>query len=495
MIRLSCKLFALILVLWAFSAQAQVAALTFETNPALIGATAATAGSTASLTSLEIAKKVFVVSLELLKKRLLDMVVDQTVNWIQGNGEPLFITDWQLFFAQSANIASADLIRELGLGALCRPFGVQLQLAVMQPPRFSRAVSCTLDKIVGNALNFYEDFRSGGFIAYREIWQPQNNFYGAVMMALEEKESRVASALYASTQEALAGNGILGTKRCYPKPGAFVVDGVPFEVQAKKNPWDFYCFITTPGSQVGALVAKAIGSDIDYIINSQDLAAYVAAISDALINRLVREGVNGLRGVITNNLPSSSGYISNQYSGQPPCSGLRGDTLKDCQNFIGYKSADFNTVQNGYIDQINLTLLPMQAAEKNIQESINSQRSLINKLNELKFCQINRSVAGKEATITELEAEQKKLDKFIADLVSVQDISIPLFNAKLHLENPPTKDSYDLTAAFNEIRGILNPVRANEIKSASEKDMNDNKVRVDQRLPQVQQSINTCASS
>ncbi len=495
MIKLYCKIFLLLLSLWAFSAQAQVAALTFETNPALIGAAAATAGSTASLTSLEIAKKVFTASLELLKKRLLDMVVDQTVNWIQGNGEPLFITDWQLFFAQSANIASADLIRELGLGSLCRPFGVQLQLAVMQPPRFSRSISCTLDKIIGNALNFYEDFRSGGFIAYREMWQPQNNFYGAVLMALEEKESRVASAVFASTQEALAGNGILGTKRCYPKPGAFVVDGVPFEVQAKRNPWDFYCFITTPGSQVGALVAKAIGSDIDYIINSQDLAAYVAAISDALINRLVREGVNGLRGVLTTNLPSSSGYIDSQYSGQQPCSGLRGDTLRDCQNFIGYKSGDFNDLQKVYLEQINLTLLPMQAAEKNVQESINSQRSLVNKLSELKFCQINRNVAGKEATQTELDAEQKKLDKFVADLISIQDISIPLLNAKLHLQNPPTKDSHDLTAAFNEIRNLLNPTRANEIKLASEKDMNDNKTAVSQRLPQVQQSITTCASS
>ncbi len=491
--KLICKLLLMLAVLTAFSANAQI--LTFETNPALIGAEITTAGSVTTQTSLEIAKKIFAASLELLKKRLLDMTVDQTVNWIQGGGEPLFITDWRAYFNDVANIAGGDLVQELGLGFLCRPFGVQLQLAVLQPPRFTRAITCTLDQVVGNTLNFYEDFRSGGFIAYRELWQPQNNFYGAVIMALEEKEQRVAGALYASAQEALAGNGILGTKKCYPKPGAPVQEGISFEAQAKRNPYNFYCFITTPGSQVGALVAKAIGSDIDYIINSQDLAAYVAAISDALINRLVREGVNGLRGVVADNLPSSRGYIDKQSSNES-CAGLRGETLRSCQNFIGSATNNYyEDNQKIYIDQINLTLLPLQSAENNLQQAISLQRSLVNKLTELKLCQINRSVPGKEATTAELEIEQKKVDQMIADLGSIQDISIPLLNAKLHIENLPPNNPNDLNAAFNEIRRILDPVKANEAESIAKKELSDVKSRVEPKLLQVQQSINTCGSS
>ncbi|MEK9183623.1 MAG: hypothetical protein AAB890_00930 [Patescibacteria group bacterium] len=493
MIKLIYKLLLIMTVLIAFSAKAQI--LTFETNPALLGAEITTASAATTQTSLEIAKKIFTASLELLKKRLLDMTVDQTVNWIQGGGEPLFITDWRAYFNDVANIAGGDLIQELGAGFLCRPFGVQLQLAVQQPPRFTRVITCTLDQVVNNVLNFYEDFRSGGFIAYRELWQPQNNFYGAVMMALEEKENRVASALYASAQEALAGNGILGTRKCYPKPGFPVQEGISFEAQAKRNPYGFYCFITTPGSQVGALVAKAIGSDIDYIINSEDLAAYVAAISDALINRLVREGVGGLRGLAVDNLPSSRGYIADNQPDNQPCAGLRGETLRSCQNFVGSSTNNFGENQKNYIDQINLTLAPLQSAENNLQQSINLQRTLINKLTELKLCQTNRGVSGKEATVAELETEQKKIDQMTADLGSLQNASVPLLNAKLHIENLPSGNVYDLNAAFNEIRKLLNPIKANEAESIAKKELSDTQTRVAPRTLQVQQSINTCGSS
>src|SRR3989338_9106526 len=34
---------------------------------------------------------------DVIAKRIIDMIVDQTVEWIQGGGEPKFVTDWNGF--------------------------------------------------------------------------------------------------------------------------------------------------------------------------------------------------------------------------------------------------------------------------------------------------------------------------------------------------------------------------------------------------------------
>ena len=55
----------------------------------------------------------------------------------------------------------------------------------------------------------------------------------------------------------------------------------------------------TPGAVVGDLAAKAVGSDIDYIVNAQDFAAYVSAITNAILNRMFAEGMGLLHTSIT----------------------------------------------------------------------------------------------------------------------------------------------------------------------------------------------------
>ncbi len=456
----------------------------------------------------ELGEQVLKGLLHALKKRLLDMMVDQTVYWIQGGGQPMFVTDWKSFLAQGVNVAGGDLLIELGAGALCRPFGLQLQVAVLQPPRFSRMVRCTLDQVVGNILGFYEDFRRGGFIAYREVWQPQNNFYGALLMAMDEKQRRIADNLRASTNEAVAGGGFLGTKECFPRPGK----GPPRETfekleageqkflknfytqDARRNPLDYNCFVTTPGTTVGAAVATALEGHQNLIISAEDLGAYVAAISDALINRLIREGVTGLRGLTTENLPSASGVIGADERGD--CAGLRGTALQSCQSFLNARKGDTKGLQQNYIDQIDLTLLPLQAAENNLQQSLALQRSLVDKLVELKNCQINRGQSSdRDQTNTELQEEEVNLRNLTQALIDTQTITIPLLNAKLELQNPPSTEPEDLQIIFNGVSNLINPTQANAIQQDEKTRFDQIKARTDQKLPQIQQRIDVCGRS
>ena len=35
---------------------------------------------------------------DIIAKRIMDYIVDQTVQWIQGGGEPKFVTNWDSFY-------------------------------------------------------------------------------------------------------------------------------------------------------------------------------------------------------------------------------------------------------------------------------------------------------------------------------------------------------------------------------------------------------------
>lgn len=274
-------------------------------------------------------------ALNVLKKRILDAIVDQTINWIQGGGEPRFITDFGGFLDERVNEAVGDVVQQVGLGAVCQPFRRQLLFQLEQPGPFSQQVSCTLDQIVDNIENFYEDFSQGGWIAYNEIYRPRNNQYGALLITLDEQAKAKARAEAAATQEAIAGQGFRSTEQClawtryaeigdritivgfqevnssfdYPNPTRAPqvdVDGSPLP---SGSYWT--CSnrsISTPGQILAGSTQKAIDVHTDNLINADDLTQWAAAIIDAGINRLIREGVRGLRNIQTR--ATSQGYSS-----------------------------------------------------------------------------------------------------------------------------------------------------------------------------------------
>lgn len=406
-----------------------------------------------------------------MRKRFFDMVVDQMVNWIQGGGQPQFIQNWDSFLASYGNIVTGDLVQQLGLGAVCRPFGIQLQIAVMQPPRFTRQITCTLDQMVGNMVNFYNNFRAGGFIAYRELWQPQNNFYGSLIMTMNEKETRIADQRFAALQEAQANNGFLGTRKC-----------------------DAYghCYITTPGMQIGAAAAKVVGADLDYIIGipQEDLAAYTAAISDAFINRLVRNGVQGLQGVVVANVPPI-GYIPTQPKGYEPCAGLTGNALSACRGLQATQTNNSGHAREVYLAQIIATLAPLQDAQQNILELIPVQNQLTNKLNVLRDCEGRRNLPGLEQTSGSVRVEEKTLADLNQTLLGLQQTTIPLVNAKTKLADE-SADIAVITGVISTVYPFLNEQKATAYQAAIKTQRDTLTPAINERLKQTQIAINQC---
>ena len=288
--------------------------------------------------------------LALLKKKILDMMVDQIVMWVQGGGEPKFVSDWGGLLKDAANEATGNFINAVGLTQLCEPLGgglagnlkIAVQASLIPVKKFSERARCTLKDIVANIEDFANDFQAGGWLAYSESWNPQNNYFGLVIMASAELEDQQSKASGAIWSEAIAGAGFLSTKKCVraktdegdPTITAEEMEETREAIDSKKEVPARLCAeyeITTPGKTVGDAVAKAVGADIDFLVNAEDLSEYIAAIADALINRIIKEGVGGLLGAATKSAPR--GGVISSGSENNPCAHLNGEARSACEQY------------------------------------------------------------------------------------------------------------------------------------------------------------------
>lgn len=292
-----------------------------------------------------LADKMWIIAVEALKKRLVDMIVDQIVRWIQGGGEPKFITDWEGFLSDAFDVGFDEVVKQLDLGFICSPFNLQVRLALTRIPEFSQRASCTLDRIVNNINAFYDDFLNGGWIAYEESWlAPQNNIYGAILLAWDEAEREGTEKQEAARNEGIANQSFLSIKRCAEFDTDEDLEGNPVCARYET---------VTPGKIIADAAARTVGADIDYIVNARDLTAYIAAIADAFINRLIRSGVGlvqggddsggGFAGVSTDNAPPGI-FIPSDVSGQ--CAGLTGAALSACIDAVEATQNLGNAVPN-----------------------------------------------------------------------------------------------------------------------------------------------------
>jgi hypothetical protein len=283
----------------------------------------------------QIAKGLANLAIQQMLQRILMMITNDIIKWINGGGTPKFVSDWQGFLANAANQAGADFLTSLGAGFLCQPFAFQLRLALMPVP-YQQMARCTLADMGKNLQNFFSNFSAGGgWGMWLQVIQPQNNFYGAYQLAQDEMTRRQLAAAQAAQSEALAGGGFLGAKKCDQcrvenllSGNVETFSGIDACDAQKKSAGasgeaTFTCqhyTIQTPGSVVQYEAQKAIDSGRQLIqdqiaaltgntdIMGIKIAPYISAILGALVNRVITGGLGMLSGLIA---PDNSG--SNNY--------------------------------------------------------------------------------------------------------------------------------------------------------------------------------------
>jgi hypothetical protein len=250
-----------------------------------------------------------------LAKAALQQITVSVVNWINSgfNGQPSFITNYQQFFTNVADVAAGEFIKGAGLSFLCSPFKPQIKIAIAQSyaQRNNSAQSCTLTKVIKNVNGFMNgNFAQGGWQGFLSFTtMPTNNPYGSYVYGQIGLANAQQQAL-ANAKNNISPTGFLNVQQTYNcktgtgTNGQAVANGTiigqSFGAQCPSN---CSCRTTTPGS----IIESTLSSTLDTPLKQLGLANSLDQIMNALTTQLITKTLqNGL-----SNLSGNNGYQSN----------------------------------------------------------------------------------------------------------------------------------------------------------------------------------------
>jgi hypothetical protein len=444
---------------------------------------------------------------EILKKRILDSMVDQTIQWIQGGGEPRFVTDFGGFLEDAGQAAVGDVALEVGLGNLCTgisPARIRFQL---ETPVFSQRVSCTLDDITGNIDQFRRSFTAGGgWVTYQELLKPQNNQWGVEILTRAEVERRTAQKQDVLRQEIAVGSGFLSTTQCleWTRYGTSNGRTRVIETRAVNDSFDFrnpssppsetesgetwQCTrtqVSTPGRLIADATTNALNIHSNFIVSADDLSDYAAAIIDAGVNRLIKEGFKGILGV-----PVSA-----------PPSGFTSDNIPSNITDSAADYTDTRSEQGGTAPTSQELLSTLDRAETALENALNLYEDFL-EINEnasttaqslLDWCRLTttgdsnasehpQSCAAASQTLNETQTNETNINQGI-EIVNQELAELAPLRAAA--QNPPT-DSDDLRELVEEIAAFASG--AAQLESAATNQF----LTIQGALLQINNFLNAC---
>jgi len=285
-------------------------------------------------------------TVETIKRSILYQLSTQVTDWITTGKNPQFVSQPGKFLQDSA-LLSVDRFISRVAPQLCEPFRLSVTLQIPTTNRranpFYEQVTCSLDQVTSNIENFYNNFRNGGWLAYQEIWKPQNNYYDTAFLVETAQQKQYQEAYDAaekdldrgggfrseyqctfwtlfkpvdreftgSIQESVAGilqveklgkryveSGITSPSEDIPLPEDGGEPGIP-NGEPEGSYWECQNYkLTTPGSVTQSLSERAAQSDLDYLQNTNDIENFMETIEDAILNKLIKSGVKGLKGLL-----------------------------------------------------------------------------------------------------------------------------------------------------------------------------------------------------
>ena len=292
-----------------------------------------------------------------IKHHFIKMMTDQIVMWIQGGGKPKFVTDPKGFLWDVVNVTVGTEIWNSDLRWLCYPFHFKLRLVFpsFYQPYYAR---CTLEDIIGNIQGFFNDFRNGSWLAWDTIhYNPQNSYWGAMLVAHDLYLSELTKEQQARHSEMLAGDSFLGVKRkeydwascddeCYETYYEECIEGGGGVDECDEEALDMCCdykvVTETPGKAVSYALFSAVDAPFKELANEEEIVKAVAIIVDALVSRLIREGV-GLLGLGTPAPPG--GYHEGNITFPPADSRYRNSAIEEMNQRTFYDRSYAKKIQ------------------------------------------------------------------------------------------------------------------------------------------------------
>lgn len=246
-------------------------------------------------------------------RALLIAATNQIVAWIQGGGGSNvgFVKNYEKELRRQVDARAAEFLNHLTGINLCGNIGAFLRVSLRVPRQLREQVECTVTQIIANVEDFYQNFSNGGWPVFAEIAaNPQNDPYGAYLLALDAKLATEISTRQRVEVGVSTGSGFLGFRvakgeKCEPisRPtqdptGGEAPGGIPIVTKHEEGTFCYTEYETrTPGQIIHDQLSKSLGTGIDFAISAKDFDEAIAVIITALINRLLFGSVGSGGGI------------------------------------------------------------------------------------------------------------------------------------------------------------------------------------------------------
>lgn len=248
---------------------------------------------------------------------VLRQVTQSTISWINSGfqGNPSFIQNPKNFLEDTGDQLVGSFISGTDLRFLCEPFQINVKQALgLQTVSFKEQISCRLTDILANTKGAYEDFVGGDFIngggwdSWLQITTvPQNNQLGAMIIAQNELDARIAESEDLTKDKLDWGKGFLSYDDClvrfYDESGKEV--GEPFSYQGEKTYSDFItwpagavsqgepeCKTLSPGTVISDTLSKTSGLDLEKANMADEVNEVIGALGSFMIQKMLQKGLS-----------------------------------------------------------------------------------------------------------------------------------------------------------------------------------------------------------
>ncbi len=250
--------------------------------------------------------------LRVVATKLLDKITQSTINWVNTGfkGAPLFVQNPGSFFMDVVHTELAGFIDEVAYDTTRFPFGQDYAVGVINKAvgTFASNSEYTLSKLYANDPTEYarqqNDFAAGGWNGLLMNTQlMQNNFIGYGLIADNEVNQRLTGTYSAPQQikDKLAqGTGFLSQVTCKsnPKwdPAKLAQSPAPTDPAYAAYQFTYGCpegpSTVTPGRAAADSIMTALGSKQRQGELSAQAGNALAAIFDAVINKVLDAGLS-----------------------------------------------------------------------------------------------------------------------------------------------------------------------------------------------------------
>ncbi|MBI5005401.1 MAG: hypothetical protein HZC03_02260 [Candidatus Lloydbacteria bacterium] len=219
-------------------------------------------------------------------------------------GDPVFLTDPGKYFKNLADDMLGTFLNDLAGTNLCNlRWKPLINIALEIDLGYRQRAQCSFSSIQGTFEQFANDFSKGGWSSWIQLTtRPQNNPYGAYLLAADEVRRRIGTMpsgiLPLKTLELSWGKGILSMTKCRVGANA---DGDCVDEGGNVDPFDTK--ITTPGNIIEDAINRADALPNERIVAADEINETIAAVMYGLLVRTFRDD-NGYAGADWSNLSS-----------------------------------------------------------------------------------------------------------------------------------------------------------------------------------------------